>query len=240
MTSAAPRGWTSLVPATGLGDELADAVAALPPLEAPSADGDRGIAAVTIEECGEAMVRLDDSVTCLAAYRRRGLPGTTTATWSRATVRELLVRARQRLPRGFDLAVLDAWRSIETQRALYEEAYGPGSTLAPGFVADPDDPDVPPPHTTGAAIDLTLSWRGTPLALGTDFDAFEPRAHLVALEADTGALVERTLRRLLAHAVTGAGFVCLAEEWWHVSYGDQRWALRHGTSARYGPVVPPT
>ena len=239
MTTSAPTGWTGLVAPSRLGADLADAVAALPPLSPPAASGDRGLAAIAIHDAGEALVALDDLVPCGHAYRRRDLPGVPERTWSRATVAELLVAARRRLPRGFDLWVLDAWRSPATQRALYDEVYGPGSTLPPGFVADPDDPDVPPPHTTGAAVDLTLSWRGRPLALGTDFDSFEPRAHLTALEADASATVERDLRRLLAHVLGGAGFVGLVEEWWHVSYGDQRWALHHGTTARYGPTAPP-
>lgn len=232
--------WTGLVDPGSLGAELVDAVAALPPgLPSPSAGGDRGIASVPIVECGEPLVELDGLVPCSHVYRGRGLPGAPERCWARRTVGDLLVEARRRMPRGFDLHVLDAWRSPETQRALFAEAYGPGSTLAPGFVADPDDPDVPPPHTTGAAVDLTLSFRGSPLALGTDFDSFEPLAALGALEHDAGGdHVERDLRRVLTQALTSVGFVALAEEWWHVSYGDQRWALRNGADARYGPVAP--
>ena len=241
MATIDPAGWTGLVDPTALGPELADAVASLPPgLAPPTAAGDRGLATVAIEDEGEPLVPIDDVLACGHPYRTKGLPGVPDRPWARATVRDLLVAARGRLPRDFDLWILDPWRSLDTQRALFDEVYGPGSTLPPGFVADPDDPDVAPAHTTGGAVDLTLSWRGTPLALGTDFDAFEPRAHLAALEADPGAAVERDLRRLLAHVLTGAGFVGLVEEWWHVSYGDQRWALHHGTTARYGPVTPPT
>jgi hypothetical protein len=62
--------------------------------------------------------------------------------------------AAESLPRGFGLAVFDAWRPL----AL--------------FTAEGD----PPPHLTGGAVDLTLSWQGTPLALGTGFDDFSSRA----------------------------------------------------------------
>jgi D-alanyl-D-alanine dipeptidase len=251
MTAATTTGgsdgsstWTGLVAPAHLGDDLTALCAALPdglpPLQPRR---DEGIERVAVHDDGDPLVRIDgpapEAVPCTPAYRRRGLPGTTSGTWVRAGVAERLAQARALLPDGFDLHVLDGWRSVETQRALFDEVYHPGSTAEPGWVADPDDEVVPPPHSTGAAVDLTLAWQGTPLALGTDFDAFEPTAHLAALEGTPGFEPDRALRRLLAHVLTDAGFAGLAEEWWHVSWGDQRWALHHGGTARYGPTAPP-
>lgn len=236
--------WTGLVAPAASGAGLAALRAALADdLPALCPRDDEGIERVTVHDDGEPLVRIDGlpphGVPCTHAYHRRGLPGATDRTWVRAGVAARLAIARAALPEGFDLHVLDGWRSVETQRALYDDVYFPGSTAEPGWVADPDDVRVPPPHSTGAAVDLTLSWLGTPLALGTDFDAFEPKAHLAALEDEPEAEPDRTLRRLLAHVLAVAGFTGLAEEWWHVSWGDQRWALHHGGVARYGPTAPP-
>ena len=140
---------------------------------------------------------------------------------------------------GFSLALYDGWRSPETVRALYEHFYGPGSTLAPGFLADPDDPAVIPPHTTGAAVDLALALDGDALALGTFFDDFTDAAHLTACERPGADPLARALRRVLHAAMTDAGFAPNPTEWWHWSYGDQAWAARTGAvTARFGPVRP--
>ncbi len=196
-------------------------------------------AAVAVVECGEALVAVDDTFRCLNLYRVDGWAGTRTTTFVRASVRDRLVAAQARLPAGFSLALYDGWRSPETVRALYEHFYGPGSTLAPGFLADPDDPAVIPPHTTGAAVDLTLALDGDALALGTFFDDFTDAAHLTACERPGADPLARALRRVLHAAMTDAGFAPNPTEWWHWSYGDQAWAARTGAvTARFGPVRP--
>lgn len=219
-----------VVPDAGLAVPPAPAVTEPPPVDD---------AAVPIVDCGEALVVLDGDVACLNLYRVDGWAGTVPATYARASVRDRMLDAQAALPAGFALAVFDAWRSPETVRALYEHFYGPESSLPPGFLADPDDPAVVPPHTTGAAVDLTLAVDGRALALGTYFDDFTPAAHLAACEAPGADPLARDLRRVLHAAMTGAGFAPNPAEWWHWSFGDQAWAARTGAAAaRYGPVRP--
>ena len=194
-----------------------------------------------IAERGEPLVAVGPSerVALLNLYFAAGWDGTHPTVWLRAEVARRLEAAARSLPAGFGLAVYDGWRSPQTIRALYEHFYGPGSDLPPGFLADPDDPAVVPPHVTGAAVDVTLTWEGRALALGTCFDDFGPRAHLRALEDERAGDAARGLRRLLHRHLSGAGFVGLREEWWHVSFGDQRWAAATGAaSAPYGATAP--
>jgi zinc D-Ala-D-Ala dipeptidase len=194
---------------------------------------------VPIVECGEPLVPLDDAFTCLNLYAVDGWAGTVPVTYVRAAVRERLLDAQDSLPAGWALAIFDAWRSPETVRALYDHFYGPGTTLPPGFLADPDDPDVVPPHTTGAAVDLTLAVEGHALALGTYFDDFTAAAHLDAYERPGRDPTARDLRRVLHAAMTGAGFAPNPTEWWHWSHGDQAWAARaDARTARFGPTRP--
>jgi len=218
----------------------APAVAGPPPLvELARLPGD-----VEVEECGEPMVEVDGVLQCLNLYRVDGWAGVPERTWVRAGVLNRLIFAESLLPEGFTLAVFDAWRSTETVRALYDHFYGPSSTLEPGFLADPDDPDVVPPHLTGAAVDLTLAWEGTALALGTHFDDFTDRSWVHSLEPPmtvAGEVEEpdRSLRRLLHAVMRAAGLVAMREEWWHFSYGDQRWAeAERRPEAIYGPCAP--
>jgi D-alanyl-D-alanine dipeptidase len=213
----------------------------LAPLAAPSAAGSHAgpndAAAIGIRDTGEPLVRVT-ALPCINSYRAVGWAGTDDVVWLRGSVVALLRRVQDGLPHGFGLAVHDGWRSPATVRALYEHYYGPGSTLQPGFLADPDDEHVTPPHGTGGAVDLTLSWQGVALSLGTAFDDFTDRAHLHALEVEPGP--SRDLRRLLVHSMAAAGFAANPVEWWHFSHGDQAWAAATGAGhARFGPTSPP-
>lgn len=184
----------------------------------------------------EPLVRVDQYVPCLNMYRVAGWPGTVESTWLRQTVLDRLLEAQRALPSNFGLAVWDAWRSPTTIRALYQHFYGPGSTLPPGFLADPDGPHVPA-HSTGGAVDVTLTLHGEVLELGTPFDEFTDLAAAMAFEDQPGEIRDR--RRLLRATMLQAGFVGFDDEWWHFSFGDQAWA--DATGARqvlYGPCRP--
>ena len=177
----------------------------------------------------------------LPAYAEAGLPAAVAGAVVRAEVCRRLQQAAAALPDGFGLTVLDGWRDPRLQGHLHDLAYA-DPDLPPGFVHRPSpDRRRPAPHHTGGTVDLTLSWDGTPLALGTDFDEFTPRAFTVALEdaADPTDVQARDLRRLLRDAMAGAGFVVLAREWWHFEYGTRLWAAVNHTLPLYGPATRP-
>ena len=118
------------------------------------------------------------------------------------------------------------------------------------FWATPsDDPATPPPHSTGAAVDLSLADAvGQPLAMGSPIDAIgavsEPN-HFAVVAAACSDSAERLQalewhrrRQLLAAAMQAAGFEHHPNEWWHFSWGDQMWAWRSGSAqAHYGRTV---
>lgn len=189
-----------------------------------------------IHESGEPLVPLPPEVRQLPVYWQEGWRGARRELLVRAGARDRLVSAAAALPAGFELVVLDAWRTLELQVALFDHYYGrPG--LVPGYVSRPDDNRVPP-HFTGGAVDVTLAWEGHPLALGTGFDSFDERAWPHALE-ETGEEPDRSLRRLLTQVLGRQGFVVYPYEWWHFSYGDQLWATAHGAEhAIYGRAAP--
>lgn len=169
----------------------------------------------------------------LATYHRAGWPGAMATSVARADAVARLASVASVLPAGFGIAVFDAWRSLALQRTIFDHFYGPGSALERGFVSPPStSPATPPPHLTGGTFDLTLTWQGQPLALGTAFDEFTERAHTRALEHESG--LDRTLRRLLVHSMARAGFVSYLSEWWHFEYGTRRWAAHWLNEPRYG------
>ena len=101
-----------------------------------------------------------------------------------------------------------------------------------------DDPRTPPPHSTGAAIDLTLQdASGRELDMGCPIDETTERAYPDFYAAGTGpemrAIHDR--RQLLNEVMTAAGFSRHVNEWWHFSTGDQMAALAKGKPfATYG------
>ena len=183
----------------------------------------------------------------LGAYRIEGWRHTVAGGFLRVSVAERLARVAAALPEPFGLAVFDAWRPLALQAALFDVAYA-DPTLPPGFVAEPDpDPTTPPAHLTGGTVDLTLSFDGVPLALGTGFDDFTTTAHADRFEDDAGAppaigaeaerrLVIRDLRRLLVATMASEGFVVLDCEWWHFEHGTRYWAAITGAAPRFGPT----
>jgi D-alanyl-D-alanine dipeptidase len=217
-----------------------DEVPALPPLPVAMDTSDLPLVPINPPDDDEPLVRVRHlpRVLDLATYHTAGWPGALPGSWARAGAVSRLVAAAHLLPTGYGLAVFDAWRSLPLQRRIFDYFYGAGSPLERGFVSPPSSSAAtPPPHLTGGTFDLTLTWQDRPLALGTAFDEFTPRAHTRALEAEDS--IERDLRRLLVSALLRVGFVTYTTEWWHVEYGTRRWAAQWMSVPRYGPAELP-
>ena len=182
---------------------------------------------------------------------------------------ERLFAAAKKLPKGYRFRIWDAWRPFALQHELYE-VYSKEiirdfhlqtvseevrNAVIRGFVSDPiPDREIPPVHTTGGAIDLTiLDAEGRELDMGTGFDAFTEKtrtdyfenARDENVERDDAATddelgeekrVVRENRRLLYGLMTEAGFTNLPSEWWHYDYGDRFWAYYNQKPAIYGGV----
>ncbi len=105
-----------------------------------------------------------------------------------------------------------------------------------------DDPAMPPPHSTGAAVDVTLAdWAGQPIDMGSAIDEMSSRSSPDYF-ADSDALFHQN-RQILKQAMVAAGFCQHPREWWHFSWGDQVWAWLGNQAdpslnqvARYGAV----
>jgi len=107
------------------------------------------------------------------------------------------------------------------------------------------NPLSPPPHSTGAAVDLTIRWIGQDhLYMGSIFDDFTSRANTDFYETNImdhsfSDYEARNNRRLLYWMMSNEGFSNNPTEWWHFSWGDQMWARLQGEpSALYSCLKP--
>lgn len=168
----------------------------------------------------------------------------------RAGVVQRLERAQAALPGDLRLLIIEGFRPPALQRRYFDEyqdelrALHPSlsatelASLASRYVSPPEIA----PHSSGAAVDLTLcDGTGEELDLGTRVNASpeesDGRCHT---DADGLSPEARANRDILTSALVGAGLVNYPTEWWHWSYGDRYWALANGAPhALYGPVEQP-
>lgn len=214
----------------------------LPPLPCPP--DDEHIPGLPIVDNGNPLEELPDDIPSRHAYAELGSQVMPSRMFSRRAVIHKLRQAQQLLPEGVGLQVLDTWRSVPAQREISRIYRAIIPDLTSEYVAAADDPDFPAPHTTGGAVDLTLTVGGTAYGLGSDFDEFSTRSNFHYYEnldsgASTAEILARDARRLLAHTLLSVGFAPIRSEWWHFSYGDQRWAVYSGSkNAIFNTVTP--
>ncbi len=114
------------------------------------------------------------------------------------------------------LRALDCARPHHVQVAMWALVAG---TPQQKYVANPHGA-TGSIHNYGCAVDLTLATTdGAPLDMGTPFDHFgpasEPRHEAEMLAAGKLTALHAANRALLREAMTAAGFLPLASEWWH-------------------------
>lgn len=178
----------------------------------------------------------------------------------RAGVLEALQAAQQALSQqqpDWRIQIFDAYRPISVQRFMVDYTFAdlvrtrgltPQALTAEQtaalleqvyefWAAPSPDPKTPPPHSTGAAVDVTLVDQAQqPVDMGSAIDELSPRSYpdyYAETEADGDgragvsrdrAQVYHHNRLILRRAMAQAGFRQHPREWWHFSWGDQMWA----------------
>ncbi|MFE4105677.1 M15 family metallopeptidase [Almyronema epifaneia] len=177
----------------------------------------------------------------------------------RQTVCDRLLQAQQALQAqrsGWKIQIFDAYRPVAVQQFMVEQTYQQLLTaqgLSPSTVSrtqqaailnqvyefwavPSSDPATPPPHSTGAAIDITLTDnQGQAINMGSPIDEPSVRSypHHFADKAAAQAQQYHQNRQLLAALLTAVGFKQHPQEWWHFSYGDQMWAWQSRSPFAY-------
>ena len=189
-------------------------------------------------------------------YKKIGAPyGEKSPFYVRSGVLEKLRLAQSKLRSiqpGWRIQIFDAYRPVAVQQFMVDhtlqeilatKGLGHEATEVERsqaleevyqFWAVPNlDPLMPPPHSTGAAVDVTLvDELGTVVDMGSAIDEISVRSfpdHFVGtmegddLRSAKGHRFDQN-RQLLNSVMTSAGFVRHYHEWWHFSWGDQLWA----------------
>ncbi|MDB9313412.1 M15 family metallopeptidase [Spirulina sp. CS-785/01] len=187
----------------------------------------------------------------------------------RQSVLDALLKAQEDLQQehfGWKIHLFDAFRPLSVQQFMVDYSFHSllkqhnlnEADLSPTqreklweevqqFWAIPtSDPTTPPPHSTGAAVDVTLlDETGQLVDMGGEIDELSERSHPDHYkDAQTApeAFYHQN-RQILSNVMKTAGFRQHPYEWWHFSLGDQLWAWlereagQEDCVARYGKVV---
>jgi zinc D-Ala-D-Ala dipeptidase len=153
------------------------------------------------------------------------------------------------MPPGYRIAIVEGWRAPHIQRRMYMAVWNRFKERHPAWsdlqlkrlvnrFTAPMDSRVPPPHTTGGAMDVFLvDDSGKPYDMRTPYEPHDPAGF--SLDAPGISDKARKHRQILANAMIEAGITNYPSEFWHYSYGDQGWAYRDGRpGAIYGGITP--
>jgi D-alanyl-D-alanine dipeptidase len=224
---------------------------------------------IQIKECGEALIAIPLDkfiVENPPPYQKLGANyGNKSPYYLRRGVLDALIKAQDyldNLKKGWKIKVFDAYRPLQVQQFMVDYTFDlllkeKGLKVEQlssqtrqkiwdqvyQFWAIPsDNPATPPPHSTGAAIDVTLvDNQGNTVNMGGKIDEVSEISY-PNFYAESNNLIEREYhqnRLLLNQVMEYAGFLRHPNEWWHFSLGDQLWVWLHNQinqSARYGSI----
>ncbi|MEB3178631.1 MAG: M15 family metallopeptidase [Nostocaceae cyanobacterium] len=223
---------------------------------------------IPIQECGEPLVAIPLEIFAVESphpYEKLGAPyAEKSPYYVRESVLNSLLKALEFLQQSHPnwcIQIFDAYRPVAVQQfmvdytfaqamqdrgliaaslseqqrqALWEEVYQ--IWAVPSL-----DLRTPPPHSTGAAVDITLvDGTGKTVNMGSPIDELSARSHpdYFANSTNPQDMQYHAHRELLRDVMVKAGFARHPGEWWHFCLGDQMWTwLSGGDSARYGRVL---
>ncbi|MDD1415176.1 D-alanyl-D-alanine dipeptidase [Dolichospermum sp. ST_con] len=222
---------------------------------------------IPIIECSEPLVKIPLELFAVESphpYQKLGADyGGHSPYYLRQSVIENLIQARsylQLLHPNWYIQIFDAYRPVAVQQFMVDYSFGEalrergltGKELSPQqreevwtavyeiWAVPSLDMKTPPPHSTGAAVDITLvNDIGEVVDMGSPIDEMSDRSLPEYYHHSHPEY--HAHRQLLRDVMLKAGFQRNPREWWHFSFGDQMWAWLYNQShpenvmtARYG------
>ncbi|MEH2398317.1 M15 family metallopeptidase [Nostoc sp.] len=222
---------------------------------------------IPIFECGEPLMEIPLELFAVESphpYEKLGAPyGEHSPYYLRQSVIENLIQAQnylELLHHKWRIQIFDAYRPIAVQQFMVDYSFAQavrerGLTeveLSPNqrqeiweavyeiWAVPSLDEKTPPPHSTGAVVDVTLADdAGQIVNMGSPIDEMSERSHpdYYANNDHPQAQKYHAHRQLLRDVMLKAGFQRNPREWWHFSVGDQMWAWLNNQSNPVNPVT---
>ncbi|MGY6530960.1 MAG: M15 family metallopeptidase [Cyanobacterium sp.] len=208
---------------------------------------------IPIKECGEELIPIPENIFTVEnppPYQKLGADyGGKSPFYLRKSVVDALIVAQQKLQElkpQWRLKIFDGYRPIAVQQFMVDYTFRQvcqmkglnKSQLNPTqekevyeevykiWAIPSHNPLTPPPHSTGAAVDLTLlDEQGIEVDMGGEIDELSVRSHPNYYQNTPNPLEKKYHhhRTILLQAMEAGGFVRHQGEWWHFSLGDQMW-----------------
>lgn len=102
------------------------------------------------------------------------------------------------------------------------------------------DRAIPPPHSTGAALDVSLVNKNQqPIDMGSAIDEISERSYpdYFSNSNESQQQEYHRHRQILKNAMLAAGFQQHPNEWWHFCLGDQMWAWLTNQQQKTSQVI---
>ncbi|MEH2074581.1 MAG: M15 family metallopeptidase [Nostoc sp.] len=222
---------------------------------------------IPIFESGEPLIKIPLELFAVESphpYEKLGAPyGKHSPYYLRQSVIENLSQAQNYLDLlhpNWHIQIFDAYRPIAVQQFMVDYSFAQavqdrGLTdveLSPSqrqevweavyaiWAAPSLDEKTPPPHSTGAAVDVTLvDDTGQIINMGSPIDEMSERSYpdYYANSDRPEAQQYHARRQLLRDVMLKVGFQRNPREWWHFSVGDQMWAWLNNQSNPANPVI---
>lgn len=215
---------------------------------------DPRIIRIPIIENQEPLIDLKDQ-TEIAYGPSPEIPENLDYTKVRLTVYNKLKEAQKLLPHGLRFCIYECYRSLNTQKMLFEKHYQQLLNAHPEWnhercfeettklvapVINRDGSINIPPHSTGGALDIYLiDGKGAPIDMGICVKDWlsDITGELSATNSTKISLQAKMYRKIMCQALESVGFVNYPTEYWHWSFGDRYWAyLQNLDHALYGTL----
>ncbi len=219
---------------------------------------------IPIKDCGEKLVALatagNFAYETPAPYEAAGAPYHGISPFSlRTGIAQKLCMAQAALQQArpsWRIKIFDAYRPVAVQAYMVAHSFyhiAKEMGLNPLAVNDEQrdsvlakvyriwsppnqDPLIPPPHSTGAAVDCTLvDEHGAEVDMGSPIDFNGDESNPDYFKEKNPAVHEH--RVLLRECMQAQGFIMHYAEWWHFSYGDQLWAWQKNDHSTKGDAI---
>lgn len=156
----------------------------------------------------------------------------------RSKVAIMLKKASLLLPSKISLQIDGGYRSPNVQEILWNNRVKQlGVDKAKKLVGNPNDNKSIPGHTTGGAVDVSLlDIDLNEINLSAPFEKYYDEQKLYSKKISKEA---QKLRLVLNKVMLNAGFAPHDNEYWHFSYGDERWAKYYNKKPIYNQVKNP-